>query len=441
MAVSSLNICCLFNYNSNSQELFIVQHSHWYIMSLPNGQPSAYSSDCNPAQVNMPHLTPDNTGSYTNSRDGKDNKIKRPMNAFIVWSREMQNKFHYENPNTHISCTQLGTQWKGLTSEEKRPYIEEAERLMEAYYRKKYPNGKYKCKTKHQSLGRFPTNVPYHRPLMHRTQMIHDMNSQQAPSSSLWNTDQGQYSGMPATSKFYTGAHNSVGPIYSYENAPPMGATKGCYSSSTRPSYSYAPVNSWGTSGIPALSIPVNGYSNDITNSLPGAAATKENGLQYCNSTFSSQTASFDLSQGSYSVAPNTAHPINYRSSCSMLPAVSASTSSLDNAVGTYSPVGSVESYQSPMLEKNPEGVIKQDFDLTTMVDIYLGNPPAPIVSGVGLQNGHAADDFHKFSTATAATLAGINPEINSEQTALAPASTDSLLEDADSALPLNHLV
>ncbi len=114
--------------------------------------------------------------------------------------------------------------------------------------------------------------MPYHLPFKTRPQTFAEMNSQQAAAESLWNKQQGQYSGMPATGRLHTGAHNLAGPVYSYGYAPPMDAANGSYSSSIMSSYSYTSANNWGASAIPVLSCPVNGYGNNTTCSLPGAS-------------------------------------------------------------------------------------------------------------------------------------------------------------------------
>ena len=51
------------------------------------------------------------------------------------------------------------------------------------------------------------------------------------------------------------------------------------------------------------------------------------------------------------------------------------------------------------MLGKYPEDRREPESDLKRMINIYLEEPFGSTVSGVGIQNGHAADDFHIFKS------------------------------------------
>jgi len=90
--------------------------------------------------------TPYSDATKTN-HDGE--KIKRPMNAFMVFSHYERKKIIEVQPDIHNAeiSKRLGKKWKELSDSEKHPYIQEAERLR-LLHLQEYPGYKYQPKKK-----------------------------------------------------------------------------------------------------------------------------------------------------------------------------------------------------------------------------------------------------------------------------------------------------
>jgi len=101
-------------------------------------------------KVEMSSKTPYTDATQTKKH--KLNHIKRPMNAFMVWSQLERRKIIEVTPDKHNAeiSKELGRRWKLLPEEARQPYKEEAERLR-LLHQKEYPDYKYKPRKKTKS--------------------------------------------------------------------------------------------------------------------------------------------------------------------------------------------------------------------------------------------------------------------------------------------------
>lgn len=135
-------------------------------LSFFGGDSSSDSGTCMDLDGAASPLSPGSTASSTTGDKLGENPawcktpsghIKRPMNAFMVWSQIERRKIMEQSPDMHNAeiSKRLGKRWKLLRDSDKIPFIREAERLR-LKHMADYPDYKYRPRKKVKSSASKP---------------------------------------------------------------------------------------------------------------------------------------------------------------------------------------------------------------------------------------------------------------------------------------------
>jgi len=112
-------------------------------------------------QFGSAQVKPESRTPYSDATQCKKatSHVKRPMNAFMVWSQMERRKIAEVAPDMHNAeiSKRLGKRWKTLNDAERAPYVEEAERLR-LLHLQEYPDYKYRPRKKNASGNAAPAN-------------------------------------------------------------------------------------------------------------------------------------------------------------------------------------------------------------------------------------------------------------------------------------------
>lgn len=131
----------LANKENDNENLYNKTKGLVELLTAPSIQP--------PTRFGSTLIEPSTQTPYTDATRTRSkkrvNRVKRPMNAFMVFSQLERRKIVQLAPDMHNAeiSKYLGARWKRLTEIERRPFVDEAERLKLLHLRE-YPDYKYK---------------------------------------------------------------------------------------------------------------------------------------------------------------------------------------------------------------------------------------------------------------------------------------------------------
>ena len=135
---------------------------------LPNQEPTTMGSGSGPSaststetavtQFGSWSVRPDSLTPYSDATNCRHSKrkvassaggrsssgVRRPMNAFMVWSQIERRRISAAEPTLHNAeiSRRLGARWRRLSAAERRPFIDEADRLR-VLHSVEFPDYKY----------------------------------------------------------------------------------------------------------------------------------------------------------------------------------------------------------------------------------------------------------------------------------------------------------
>ncbi|XP_065199095.1 transcription factor SOX-9-like [Sycon ciliatum] len=147
---------CLEQPHGQHQQQQSEERRTFITMPVENRGLSSPTNNCSSTIARSNCATKTASSSIVRSKKAdQPQRIKRPMNPFMIWAKGERSIILNRNPTMHNSdvSRQLGRNWRSMSDEEKQPFIRAAEQLAEEH-RRKHPDYKYRPRKKDPNVQR-----------------------------------------------------------------------------------------------------------------------------------------------------------------------------------------------------------------------------------------------------------------------------------------------